>query len=54
MEVLNKNHWKNIRFIDVEYLIGFALAFSLWGYYLIQTAIISNDIAKDCKQIYFK
>lgn len=49
MEFLSRNYFKNIKFIDVEYFIGFALAFSLWGFYLIQTAIISQDIAKDCK-----
>lgn len=49
MEIFSKKYYQNLRFIDIEYFIGFALAFSLWGYYLVQTAIISQDIAKDCK-----
>ena len=38
-----------MRFIDYEYLFGFILAICLWGYQLIQTALISQDIANDCK-----
>lgn len=49
MEFLSGNYFKKLRFIDIEYFLGFALAFSSWGYYLIQTAIISQGIAQDCK-----
>ena len=38
-----------LRFIDYEYFLGFILAIGLWGYQLIQTALISQDIANDCK-----
>jgi len=50
MEKISKYFIKEkIRFIDLEYFLGFILAFTLWGYYLIQTANISQYIAKDCK-----
>ncbi len=34
--------------ISLEYLIGFVLAFSLWGYHLVNTGFISQDIAIKC------
>lgn len=40
---------KNIKCIDLEYFFGLILAMPLWVYLLIQTGIISQDIAKDCK-----
>lgn len=43
-----ETNFKDLKFIDIEYFIGFILAISLWGYHLFQTAIISQEIAKDC------
>jgi hypothetical protein len=34
--------------MSLEYLIGFVLAFSLWGYHLVNTGLISQDIATKC------
>lgn len=34
--------------LALEYLVGIILAFSLWGYHLIKTALISQDIASKC------
>ncbi len=53
MELFIFNLFKKFRFIDIEYIVGFILAISLWGYYLIQTGIISQDIANDCIIICF-
>jgi short subunit fatty acids transporter len=36
--------------LSLEYLIGIILAFSLWGYHLIKTAVISQDIASKRKK----
>lgn len=44
---------KENKWIIIEYTCGFILAFSLWGYHLINTGIISQNIAKKCI-IYFK
>lgn len=44
---------KRNKMISLEYLIGIVLAFSLWGYHLINTAIISQSIAKKSKIIKF-
>jgi len=52
MEKFSKVFLNNFRAIDIEYLFGFIVAFSLWGYYLYQTAVISQEIAKDCKIIF--
>ena len=33
------------KWINYEYIIGFVLAFGLWGYHLINIAMISQNIA---------
>jgi hypothetical protein len=37
------------KMISLEYFIGILLAFSLWGYQLINAGIISQDLFKKCK-----
>jgi len=52
METFSKKFIGKIKLIEIEYLIGFTLSISLWGYFLYQTAIISQDIANDCKRYF--
>ncbi len=38
---------KKNKILIFEYMIGIILAFSLWGYHIINTASISQEIAKE-------
>jgi hypothetical protein len=44
---------KENKWITFEYFMGFIVAFSLWGYHLVNTGIISQKIAKKCKIFIF-
>jgi hypothetical protein len=39
---------KKSNYMSLEYFLGFVIAFSLWGYHLFNTGLISQDIAKKC------
>jgi hypothetical protein len=48
-KILGIKNTVNNKYISLEYLIGIILAFSLWGFHLFKTAVISQEIANKCK-----
>ena len=48
-KILGVKNTINNKYISLEYLIGIILAFSLWGFHLFKTAVISQEIASKCK-----
>ena len=39
---------KENKIISLEYFLGIIVSFSLWGYHLIQTGIISQEYFSKC------
>jgi hypothetical protein len=39
---------KENKFISIEYFFGIVISFTLWGYHLVQTAIISQEYYHKC------
>lgn len=39
---------KENKFISLEYFLGIIIAFTLWGYHLFQTGVISQNYYSKC------